>query len=636
MREALDKAGDVIIGIYLLDEAESWMMHITQDIVWKYGKKYPGLAFEIEKEFKEKYGYGKFGVPSPKDKDPFKRLALNRFVSDKLFELQKDICEAAKKINPELLFCANDDTHGFCGLSASNYKGIFDIVPHQLNNFPSAPGKCEAELKYLVDVSGCEVWPFPHIEAWADAEETNEALSEIARVGCAGIMPYNVAGFKYSTHDCWNAPERWKLENSLADMFAEGYRVQLPKKSEIALLMSIDSRRAYNRSLCGSAHNLIGPGTGAWYTFIDEDIIEKNPRILEKYKIVIIPYADIIRKGVLKSLIKAAEKGVTLFIQSDCFKYDLDGTHLDCLKNKLLEMVKVVKRKKISGNEYFTDLLNNKKLKPSSQTGLPLTIYKAHGKIKPLIYDKNSNIIAFSASLGRGEVVWIGYNPFNYRDSEDSGWRTFFRNFFNGKKIKTKQNIWSFKLKDLPISLPELEGICLTGNSCTWQYNRPRMMRNFPLPVAYTYSHFPNTIHDYKKSGWLSTAKGKITDRIKRFDEVMPCGIPSSETMKSWGVSWRGVDTTDIVFDLKQEWELDSMKILFGNKIPEVMISGSEDGVSYILLSKKISRSIADGSNMCKFDLANAKNKFRFVKITLSGMPKEAATEISEVEVWSK
>lgn len=633
LKEALKNAGDVIIGIYLLDEAESWMSHMVQDIVWEYKDKYPELAAEIENEVKNKYGFGKYGVPAKTDKDPFKRLALRRFISKKMLDFQLALRNAAKEIKPDILICANDDTHGFCWLGASNYKGKFDIVPHQLNNFPTMPGKCEAELKYLVDVSGCEVWPFPHIEAWADPQEANEALSEIVRVGCSGIMTYNVSGFKYSIHDAWNAPGRWEFENKLADMLAAGRRIKTPQKSDVAILMSLDSMRAFHRSVCGGAHTLVGPGTGAWYEFIDEDIIEKDPERLGKYKIIIIPFAEIIRKDAAEKLLEAAQNGATLLIQDKSFNFGLDGAPLKDQRKKLLAGGKPLKRKRLNGKENFIDAETGKKIKPNFLTGASFNCYEGE-KIQPLIKDETGKIIAYSSSLGKGQVIWLGYNPFNYKDAETPDWRAFFRKIFAQKGVKMDERIWHFKLKDTFAEPPSNKGICLTGNSCRWEHNRPRLMQNMPLPVKYTYSVFPNAISDKKNTGWIRTDKGKLTDRNKRFNEVMQCVPPTKKTYGNWVAAWQNKENADIIFDLGQAWKLNKIKILFADYLPCVKISGSPDGKNYVpLLSQKAKGQLKD-SLMRAYDISRQKEKFRFIKISLSKM--QSITMIGEVEIWSQ
>jgi len=639
--DALRHNGDLIDAIYTMDEGEGWLIRCLRDTVWNQRDKFPEFVKQVEDEFKNKYGFGKFDFPKKGEDNPFKQLALRSYISDKMLEFGKVVRSAVHAVNPKILIGANDTMHGFDWIGAARYKGTYDIAFHQLNNFPSNPGKCEAEIKYLVDVSGVEVWGCPHLEGWSNDEETREALSEIFRVGVSGLLMWNDGSPpKYAMHDIWYAPARFAFENQVVDLLAEGYRIKLPEKADMAVMVSVDSIRAFNQeSAFGAAHTLMGPGTGAWYRFIDEDVLELGQTKANDFKVIVVPYAPIIRKDAVQKLVEAAKNGTTLILYNDVFQQARDESSYDAFHETLLAGAVRGKKVSVSSDDTFSAALYNT---PKNTINLTPTAHwgGAHcyeGKIdRALMHDKNGNVIAIEQKLGAGKVIWVGYNPFNWGDAVDPAWRTFFRSILQAHGIKTDENIWRFKFKKFVDNGPQEKGICLTGNACYWEYNRPRVWQNLSAPVSYTYGSFPNAIGDIQKEGWVQSNQGKLTDRLKRFDEVVTWTLNDGKTsFPKWVVAWTDVKGANITFDLGQTWKLDNVQFLLAEYRPSVEVAVSVDGKKYHSVGNRTAKGDVAGSNLEIFSLEKTKAA-RYLRISLGKVPAEKRAVLAEVEIWSK
>ena len=121
-------------------------------------KRYPQVE-EANKEIKEKYGFGKFGMPDSED-DPniFARIAYRRWVSATLAQTYKRTYEEVKKINPQLKMLGPDQSGAVPPIDYDAITSYFDFIVSQ-SWFSTKPFVRQlatgADTKALADLSHC-------------------------------------------------------------------------------------------------------------------------------------------------------------------------------------------------------------------------------------------------------------------------------------------------------------------------------------------------------------------------------------------------------------------------------------------------------------------------------------------------
>ncbi len=151
-----------------------------------------------DKEIKEKYGFGKYGMPeSDTDADPFARIAHRRWVSDKLTELFRKTYEEVRKVNPDNVMLAPDFASGVPAADIEAWAPYFDIFNAQCSSAPNPfVGRfcVGCDTKVLADLSGKPVWmavqnarPASHGYT-VTPEYVREMYSQVFRNGGHGLF----------------------------------------------------------------------------------------------------------------------------------------------------------------------------------------------------------------------------------------------------------------------------------------------------------------------------------------------------------------------------------------------------------------------------------------------------------------
>jgi len=656
LRYGLERYGDVVWGIYSSDELNIRAIEVLQ-MIWE-SRKTGLLADEVARivrEVKDKYGGGKFGPPlSSEDTNPFRRLAFQRWYTDKSNAFGRLVSAEAKRLKPHVKVWGND-AHGF-PYAAAFYKGAFDIAPDQVTYFPAIPGNVDADVKYLRDVTGLDVWPCAHIEGGAPLADAYELYSAVFRVGASGLLMYNVASFQFTVHDIWMAPERWKFETDLSRMFAEGLRAKTPNDPDVGIFVSIYSMMAASlvceprRAEYVSCYRVTGPKCGAWMKFFTERNMERGDVKLKNFKVIFVPYAPITTRKAAAGLLKAARDGATLVVADpEAFSYDLDAARLGKITNALYEGAHRMGEKEYSrGNFVFAW---------SAYRGrheVPVTRFKENldwpraktfalsGDLTTIVSGPTGECVAFMRDYGKGKLIVSGLRMFNCNPdpkktgggsraaSEHEGFVDFFRELFEREGVKLDRKIWRLKLPRPVYSPPRHQSFCLTNNAVKWEDNHPRSYLNVPLDGKYKLVPSPRSIPDVtskQQDGWIAFARGKLTNARR----VLRTPLAAMK-YRDWMVRWNKAEAVRVDIDLGQPCEIRAVEALFADYIPAVSFGVGSDGARFEPFGEK-----ANGYGKTldtRMQSASGRAVARYIRLRAAGIPRGEDVSLAEIRVW--
>jgi len=646
--------GDLMWGLYSSDELNTRAIHMLE-LIWE-SRKTGILKDDVERivrEITDKYGAGKFGPPlSVEDKNPFRRLAFQRWYTHKSNEFGRKASALAKKYKPDVVVWGND-AHGF-PFAPAWYKGAFDMVPDQVTYFPSMPGNVDADVKYLRDITGLDVWPCAHIEGGAPLADAYELYSAVFRVGASGILMYNVSGLQFTVHDIWMAPNRWKLETDISRMFASGLRAKTPTNPDVGIFVSTYSMMAASliceprRAEYVSCYRLTGPKCGAWMKFFTEQNLERGEVDLKKFKVIFVPHAPITTQKAAEQLLKAARNGATLVVADpEAFSYGLDATRLGKILNDLYEGTQRTGEKKYrSGSFTFAWPAHR------DRHDVPVIRFKENLKwpraktfalsddLTNILTSPTGECVGYIRDYGKGKLIVSGLKIFNGNTdpaktgggalvpSEDDGFVAFFRELFEREGVKLDRKIWKLKLPRPSYEPPRHEGFCLTNNSNKWEDNHPRDYLNVPLEGKYKLSPAPDNVKDVESAdGWIPFAKGKLTNARRLLKTPI-----AAMRIKDWVVTWKNTETVKVEIDLGQVCEVREIEGLFSDTIPEVTFSSSTDGKSFKPFGAKAP---SPGETFdTRMQTAKGRRAARYVRLEAKGIQKGKKITLAEIRVW--
>jgi len=632
MREALRKHGDVLWAVMVGDEMVAALHRTARELLWKHGNEFPETAAKIREEVRDTFGFGKWGPPeSPQDRNLYRSLALRRWVFAKMDAFERRVVAAAREAKPNLVMIADDCTHGFLPADPGRWRGLFDIVPKQLNNFPGWQGKDGAEVKYLVDLTGCDVYPCPHWEGFAGGLDTYEFASEVFRSGATGLMPYMVTSPRYAGWCYYNAPERWQVISEAARHFGKGLRARLPENAEVALFVSYDSIMASNhQSPFAAAHAVLAYGAGVWYRFVDEGALERC-HDLSPYKIIVIPYAPIERKESAEKIVEAARRGAILIVGDPmAFANDRDGSELTALREALLGSISPSK-------PFFAraggELVSERRTKGRLRVLRTHEARALEGVAPEEVVLKygDGRVAAARRSLDEGELFFFGLNALSYDNAYDTAWQSFFRALFRRARIRLDEPIWRLKLPRPQTAITQTDGVCLTGNCVRWERSRPRFFGSFHIGGRYRYSLTPDLVGDEGgSSDWIPFVKGDLCDRhschrvLPRFDY---------RNHRNWIVTWSAPSPFTITVDLTQAWPLKRVSLVLADYVPQIELRTSRNGKDW----RAGPRLKEEGktSDIVEKRLP-VEVSARYVELQFGPRPNGAEMTLAEIEVWSE
>ncbi len=645
--DALGQYKDNIFAVFWGDEAVDF---IERDALEFFHKKRDSYEFirNADAEIKEKYGFGKYGIPeSADDRNPYRWIAFRHWLNDKLVDFYRRAYQKVKSISPELLVVSDDPTarqdmvYGY-----SDFAGTCDILTHQLYPLKDPEVECFGFLtKYIADLSGMrEIWPVMHVEEYACSftpEETLEKISESIRCGANGIHWFfndttNLrAGKKYLHCEYYGAPDRWQVELGAAKELEKMNRLRFPEP-DCAVFAPEPTMRAYpgadpipTRALY--LHSYLARGAGAWYKFINEGTM-KNTK-LQQYKVIMTADAEYVSKDALKSIMDYVDGGGTLLVlDPEAFSFTPAG---DSLASERAEFLGIVNLSNGQRNPQIN--LGKYKLSTAGLAAFKIETASTAKIIGTFVSGKPAVI---ENSFGKGKVVTFAANPCDLRLAGNPEWKRFFLEYLGGAGVKTKQHIWRFKLPDNIIKpIPAPEGLCLTGNYVQWRQFKPIITANAAVAGTYSCNPPPDSPPEsgsVKKDN-IPFEQGNLTDRLRAiYGGNADLG---KSNINQWVAGWNTPGPISIDFDFKKPYPIDRVVIFYQKYLRDVVVSVSEDGKNWT----ETKFPLAANDNRNPEDVYDKVFQLpdhpagRFVRISFAPPqnPGNSKLILGEVEVWT-
>ncbi|OGD21916.1 MAG: hypothetical protein A2W03_11070 [Candidatus Aminicenantes bacterium RBG_16_63_16] len=271
-------------------------------------------------------------------------------------------------------------------------------------------------------------------------------------------------------------PELYSEMVRLSKLWKSTPALDLPKKSDIALLFSDDARAgAGDEGLQAhySLHSIIGERLGAWYDFVSENHVRRGLHSLEGKKILIAPELGYISRPFAEDILRRVKDGGMLVVMDpDAFAYDIETGSLEDIRQEILGMRMAGKR---AASELRPTAAGSARFhveKPLPLRSIPIvgdtmnarTLEPPSGADILLSYEDGTPA-AYSRKLGQGEVILFGAMPFwdSELAVEPAGWDTLLGALIDECGIARNLPIWKFQfpasggeptLLDLLVSFP--------------------------------------------------------------------------------------------------------------------------------------------------------------------------------------
>lgn len=555
---------------------------------------YPELD-AADAEIREKYGYGKYGLPeSSNDTNPYRWIATRRWEVDKMLGLARKVRAMIDAECPRLKWISWDNQNGHFPYALGQWGKVFDIQTGQL--YPSKNSDREDigfNTRWLRDLSGLdEVWPCPHVEHYPGnftPEEVEELYSQIFRNGATGLHLYssdtinNRAGSASSIVERIGAPERWNVTRSIIDRLQNPFRVKLasPESAIFYSNTSYQGQPGMIKTLeVEWAYTILGPRLRGALRFIDESACENGASALIGYKTIHIPYAPIVDDAEYSALEEYVKKGGTLVVGDPlAFRNRSDGS--ERTEGALLTPVATVDTKPAQGALTVVDG-RKRELSPLGQ------IYQlSAGKALASWSDGQPAVV--QRALGRGKVVSFASNPFALSKTiTDRGWIGLFREIQTGAGAVTEDPAWRFRFPATPpYQSTRPSGVCVTENYLEWRASSVEMPANLASGGSYRISR-PDLANAEPAQESIPFSKGRLTDR-KRGAEAK-----NEASVDAFCLTWKSDAPLEVTFDLNRNLPAQRARLFFSGRLPAGRCEVSEDGTKWTTIAEWAQKSSID------------------------------------------
>jgi hypothetical protein len=287
-------------------------------------------------------------------------------------------------------------------------------------------------------------------------ENVREWASQAAKAGVAKIDWWGTPRLNY--------PDVYGEMMRLSNLWKKLPALDLPKKSEIAVLFGDDARAgAGDEGLQAhyTLHALLGERLGVWFSFVSENHVRRGLHSLEGKKLIIAPELRYVSRAFAAEILRRVSEGAVLAVlDPDAFDYDIETGALDDLRLKIVGMGLPARREA-------------DRLLPSAAAGSrfhvqqplplrPLPIVEDRRNARVLELPAGAEVLftygdgtpaAYSRRVGRGEVIVF----------EPGGWETLLGSLVDELGIPRGLPVWKFafpatggevKLSDPLVGLP--------------------------------------------------------------------------------------------------------------------------------------------------------------------------------------
>ncbi len=647
LTRVLEIAGEHGNFNYIFAGDEMWELELHRNLLGLLDQKErPPELIAIDREIREKYGFGKYGLPkSSTESDPFSWIATFRWEIDRMLAIQHKV--KAKMADTDLKLISWDNIGGHRPYAISRWGEVFDIITFQL--YPSMNPQREDfgfVTRFYHDLSGsAEIWPVPHVEHYAASfrpDEVEELLSQVWRNGATGLHLYSDdtlhlrKGSGYHVTDRIGAPERWQVVRSLMERLP--MKVRQPEV-DTAIFYSNTSFQATGpgggHSLVYSAHNepewlytILGPRLGGAFRFIDEVTTARDPAALSRFKQIYIPYMPIADDAEVAALEAYVRKGGSLVICDPlAFGYRSDGTRRE--SGALLPPLAGAAQ----GPQPLVNLLDEAqseliRIRPT------YPLLKGAGEALASYGDGSDAII--ETELDQGKLIFFGTNPLFSNLIGDKNWIAFFGALQARVEAAKDQTVWRFRLPPTPLkeeAVPE-RGLCLTGNYFQWRLSVPTPMANASFAGGYTLGTAP--VGNKEAVGQeIAFSLGRLTNRLKGAKGGVPQEREAYPPMDDWSLSWSGKEPVEITFSFARPVTPGALRFFYSERLPAGRCEISTDGKEWQPLAAWEGGELSEEPTVALERVAlSSQTKGRYVRLLFD--PAAGPFTLVETEIWGE
>ena len=623
-------------------------------------KRQPGehdYIHQLDRQVREEFGGGKWGIPAGiknHDPNPYKWIALYRYVAARLRDRQRKLYQIVKRQTPQLVVTSFDSPGGVYPTEWSQLAPFADLFTLQMG-YPGGASRWRATAgfhsKVVSDLTGKDFWPCTHFEHYdypdSKPAEVLEEVSQIFRNGGTGLHLYlpdtlNLAKAKGDLRTTYfSSPRRYHTVMNIARFIRTMPELKLPDYQKTAILYNDDtiaSRPHDNPDLYGqvtqACYTFLGPVATSWFRFIDSGQIAKWPTLRDRFDIIYLPAARYLRPVITARLHQFVKAGGTLICSDpEAFQTDLWGNDTSHWRTAIFGVtVKPASRP-----------LHIRPSPPAPADSLPV-----HGPTFRFTPQKPVEVLATfddgtpaitSHKLGIGHAVLFASHLFWPTHVAEPAWRHFFQGFVTRMGTPAGFDIWNFKLpKTLIWHAPPQRGICLTNNRVVWRDDRPWFEQNHDSGGSYRYSRPPDTPRDDLPNDAISFAQGRLTDR-RRAIHAEKKAARSYEDYRlpetHWIASWSDPQPVTITFDLQQRRTLTEVKLWYRDCLAALICEGSPDGQTWHPLAEATAQHGAPGDVYDQTIPLHPDPRSRYLRIRFAGRKAGEILTLAEVEIWS-
>ena len=635
------------------DWGNTWGLWAGDEIFESFGilevpkdKRYQEIL-DIDREIREEFGSGKYGMPdSPEDTDPFRRIAFRRWVNAQLTETYKRTYPLVKQVDPDLVMLGPDPSGGVPPIDLEAITPYFDIMCSQTWSSPSSHVghlTTGADTKAMADLSECPVWSLVQHNASKTPEAIREQYSQVFRNGGQGVILLGVEWYdRELEHPRFTNPAKWQAMLEVARTVTSMRQLKLPRP-DTALLYASDTYLTFDSPKMANtdhpetyaAYAALGPGAGSWFSFVSDRQIARGTRDLTEYKAIYIALATYQDAAVLDKLEQYARQGGIIVCGDEtAFTWGVNGDDLSARWEKLTGVKRGAARPAASLAETVPNgLLEGR---PEAMLRLPeagVSLEPIDASVEPLAVFADGAPAATIRPFSKGWVICFAANPFASPD-KNSTVIALVRAIQEAAGAELDQPIWRFKLPPFAeVDAPVAPGAqCLTDNEVVLGPDGDTTPgHNVQCGGTYTYTRFPTGLADAADAGDIAFADGHLTNRKAAFAERQRGGARNPAALEKWIASWTDAEPVSITFDLKRPASLEAIRLIYSGVLPGVIVMGSADGAEWSSIGSKPGNVVTADVEEATVPLQGAA---RFVRIDLAGRLPGVTMELSEIEIW--
>ena len=623
LEAALKYYQDLVAVFFMGDE---YYQGIYDAGIWLWKNKAQSYPFinEVNNEVTEKFGFGKYGIPSGSGpEEAYRRIAYMRWVINWCDQFERAVNARVRKISPSVLLMSDNHLHGVPCHDIGRWRYTMDVASGQIHVKPNPEESASGWLaKFYADVSGCpQVWNCVHTENYGASftpQEVRAILSEYFRAGGTGLLWFtaDVRGSgRMATEEYYSASDRWQYVSSILDLWSQGYSAKKPP-ARVGVFFSNPSQIAAYDSHFKAAYGLLARRLGAGFKYFDDGNLRRGEVDPSAFAAILVPFAPHERFETGEKLLAAASKGTALVIcDPGAFSFDLDGSDLILLRQKLVPgfaLEKLPKEGTLKLRKMDVEVEAGKRFKfPQPVGGEVIGVYE------------DGSAAAVRAPVGKGSVTWFGTNPLAAPD--DPGWQKWWRALLKEQKVETDLDYWRLTLP-APKPPADKPGLCLTGNAIAWRSGRPDLHQNVELSGSYSYSVLPDATSDNGEADKpILFSRGRLTDRLECLK-----GVPSKDSF----VSWNNREEVAIIFDLGRKAVVAEAVIYAGDYLSAVKLFTGDSPEEMPPAGSLESAGKTEGVAARRVRLVSQKPA-RYLRLVFEKRPVLEKLTIAEIELWA-